>query len=187
MSSIIKDKDFPYDEEKQVIIKNFYNYIATKKEKKKDKLFYKRNPENGNLETYNKAKGDLVSSVNLFYYRPLTKNEYDTMEKERKDAIIALEEQIDIQKSLLRKAYDEFRNTKDSETFIQVNNEIKDLELKKSYIRYPIRNVKTIESIETRRIDFDKEFEIRKAYDIQFSVYRDFPLWKLYGRYTDSK
>lgn len=187
MSSIIKDKDFPYDEEKQLMIKSIYNNISKRKEKKKDKYLYKINSENGNLEIYDKVKGELHASVNLFYYRPITKDEYDTMEKERKDAIITLEEQIDIQKSLLRKAYDEFKNTKDSETFIQVNNEIKDLELKKSYIRYPIRNVKTIESIETRDINFDKEFEIRKAYDIQFSVYRDFPLWKLYGRYTDSK
>lgn len=187
MSSIIKDTDFPYDEKAQITIKNFYNTISKRKEKKKDKYLYKINPENGNLETYNKAKDELLSSVNLFYYRPITKEEFDIMEQERKDAIIALEEQIDIQKSLLRKAYDEFRSTKESETFIQVNNQIKDLELKKSYIRYPIRNVKTIESIETRRINFDKEFEIRKAYDIQFSIYRDFPLWKLHGRYTDSK
>jgi predicted NAD-dependent protein-ADP-ribosyltransferase YbiA (DUF1768 family) len=185
--SSIKDRDFPYDETKQKQIKAFFNHIATKKEKKKDKLFYKRNPTSGNLEVYDKKTGDLVSSIPLFYYRPITKEEIDIMERERTDAIIVLEEQIDIQKSLLRKAYDEFKNTKKSETVIQVNNEIKDLELKKSYLRYPVRDVKVVESIETRDIDYDKLFEIRKSYDVQFSIYRAFPLWKLYGRYTDSK
>lgn len=185
--SSIKDSDFPYDETKQNQIKAFFNHIATKKEKKKDKIFYKRNPETGNLEIFDKKSGDLVSSIPLFYYRPITKEEIDTMKTERLDAIIALEEQIDIQKSLLRKAYIEFKNTKNSETFIQINNEIKDLELKKTFLRSPVRDTKIIESIETRQINLDKEFEIRKSYDIQISIYRDFPLWKLYGRYTDSK
>ena len=185
--SSIKDPDFPYDETKQNQIKAFFNHIATKKEKKKDKIFYKRNPENGNLEIYDKKTGDLVSSIPLFYYRQITKEEINTMETQRIDAIIALEEQIDIQKALLRKVYSEFKNTGSSETFIQVNNEIRNLELQKSYLRSPVRDAKIIESIETRDIDYSKEFEVRKAYDIQFTVYRDFPLWKLYGRYTDSK
>ena len=185
--SSIKDPDFPYDETKQKQIKAFFNHIATKKEKKKDKIFYKRNPETGNLEIFDKKTGDLVSSIPLFYYRPITKEEIDTMKTERIDAIISLEEEIDIQKSLLRKAYTEFKNTKNSETFIQINNEIKDLELKKTFLRSPVRDTKIIESIETRQINLDKEFEVRKLYDIQISIYREFPLWKLYGRYTDSK
>lgn len=185
--SSIKDPDFPYDETKQKQIKAFFNHIATKKEKKKDKIFYKRNPETGNLEIFEKKTGDLVSSIPLLYYRPITKEEIDTMKTERIDAIISLEEEIDIQKSLLRKAYTEFKNTKNSETFIQINNEIKDLELKKTFLRSPVRDTKIIESIETRQINLDKEFEVRKLYDIQISIYREFPLWKLYGRYTDSK
>jgi predicted NAD-dependent protein-ADP-ribosyltransferase YbiA (DUF1768 family) len=185
--SSIKDPDFPYDETKQKQIKAFFNHIATKKEKKKDKIFYKRNPETGNLEIFDKKTGDLVSSIPLLYYRPITKEEIDTMKTERIDAIISLEEEIDIQKSLLRKAYTEFKNTKNSETFIQINNEIKDLELKKTFLRSPVRDTKIIESIETRQINLDKEFEVRKLYDVQISIYREFPLWKLYGRYTDSK
>jgi predicted NAD-dependent protein-ADP-ribosyltransferase YbiA (DUF1768 family) len=185
--SSIKDSEFPYDETKQNQIKTFFNHIATKKEKKKDKVFYKRNPENGNLEIYDKKTGDIISSIPLYYYRSITKEEIEIMERERKEGIIILEEQIDIQKALLRKAYTEFKSTKDSGTVLQINNEIRNLELKKSYLRSPVRNTKIVESIETRNIDYDKEFEIRKAYDIQFTVYRNFPLWKLYGRYTDSK
>lgn len=185
--SSIKDPDFPYDETKQKQIKAFFNHIATKKEKKKDKIFYKRNPETGNLEIFDKKTGDLLSSIPLFYYRPITKEEIDIMEKERIDSIIALEEKIDIQKSILRNEYNEFKTTRSSDRFIQINNEIKDLELQKTFLRSPVRNVKIIDTIETRDIDLEKEFEVRKSYDIQFSIYRDFPLWKFYGRYTDSK
>jgi predicted NAD-dependent protein-ADP-ribosyltransferase YbiA (DUF1768 family) len=185
--SSIKDVDFPYDETKQNQIKAFFNHIATKKEKKKDKLFYKRNPENGNLEIYDKKTSDLVSSIPLYYYRPITSEEIDIMERERIDSIITLEEQIEIQKALLRKAYNEFKTSGSSERLLQINNEIRNLELKKSYIRTPVRDTKIVESIETRNINYDKEYEVRKAYDIQFTIYRNFPLWKLYGRYTDSK
>jgi predicted NAD-dependent protein-ADP-ribosyltransferase YbiA (DUF1768 family) len=185
--SSIKDPDFPYDETKQKQIKAFFNHIATKKEKKKDKIFYKRNPETGNLEIFDKKTGDLLSSIPLFYYRPITKEEIDIMEKERIDSIIALEEKIDIQKSILRNEYNEFKTTRSSDRFIQINNEIKDLELQKTFLRSPVRNVKIVDTIETRDIDLEKEFEVRKSYDIQFSIYRDFPLWKFYGRYTDSK
>jgi len=185
--SSIKDPDFPYDETKQKQIKAFFNHIATKKEKKKDKIFYKRNPETGNLEIFDKKTGNLLSSIPLFYYRPITKEEIDIMEKERIDSIIALEEKIDIQKSILRNEYNEFKTSRSSDRFIQINNEIKDLELQKTFLRSPVRNVKIIDTIETRDIDLEKEFEVRKSYDIQFSIYRDFPLWKFYGRYTDSK
>jgi predicted NAD-dependent protein-ADP-ribosyltransferase YbiA (DUF1768 family) len=185
--SSIKDPDFPYDETKQKQIKAFFNHIATKKEKKKDKIFYKRNPETGNLEIFDKKTGDLLSSIPLFYYRPITKEEIDIMEKERIDSIIALEEKIDIQKSILRNEYNEFKISRSSDRFIQINNEIKDLELQKTFLRSPVRNVKIVDTIETRDIDLEKEFEVRKSYDIQFSIYRDFPLWKFYGRYTDSK
>ena len=64
---------------------------------------------------------------------------------------------------------------------------MKDLELKKVIYRTPVRDVKTIESIEKRKIDFEQKYEVRKANNIQVNVYRDFPLWKLYGKYTDSK
>lgn len=185
--SEIKDAEFPYDETKQKQIKAFFHHVATKKEKKKEKFFYKRNEKTGNLETYDKKSGDLVSSIPLYYYRPITSEEYQAMDKKRLDDIIALEEQIDIQKGLLRTAYNEYISTNSAENFIKINNEVKELELKRNYLRSPIRIPKIVESIETRNVDFDKIYEVRKAYDIQFMIYRDFPLWKLYGRYSDSK
>ena len=183
----IEDPEFPYDAKAQIEIKEFFKNIASTKVKKKIKFFYKRSPESGDLEVYDKKTGDLLSSIPMYYYRGLTKEEYTTMDKLRVDAIVALEEQIDIQKGLLRDAYDEFKKTRDSEVYMQINNEIKALELQKTFIRSPIRQAKIIESIETRRVNFDELYEKRKATDIQFTIYRDFPLWKLHGKYTDSK
>jgi predicted NAD-dependent protein-ADP-ribosyltransferase YbiA (DUF1768 family) len=183
----IEDPEFPYDAKAQIEIKEFFKNIASTKVKKKVKFFYKRSPESGDLEVYDKKTGDLLSSIPMYYYRGLTKEEYTTMDKLRVDAIVALEEQIDIQKGLLRDAYDEFKKTRDSEVYMQINNEIKALELQKTFIRSPIRQAKIIESIETRRVNFDELYEKRKATDIQFTIYRDFPLWKLHGKYTDSK
>ena len=183
----IEDPEFPYDAKAQIEIKEFFKNIASTKVKKKVKFFYKRSPESGDLEVYDKKTGDLLSSISMYYYRGLTKEEYTTMDKLRVDAIVALEEQIDIQKELLRDAYDEFKKTRDSEVYMQINNEIKALELQKTFIRSPIRQAKIIESIETRRVNFDELYEKRKATDIQFTIYRDFPLWKLHGKYTDSK
>jgi len=182
----IEDPEFPYDAKTQVQIKEFFNHIVSKP-KKKDKHFYKRSPQSGDLEIYDKKTGDLVSTIPMYYYRSLTKEEFDVMDKLRIDAIVALEELIDIQKGLLRTAYDEYKATKDSEVYMQINNEIKDLELQKTFIRSPIRETKIIDSIETRRVNFEQLHEVRKMQDIQFTITRDFPLWKLHGKYTDSK
>jgi len=176
--------ELPYDKKTQLQIKSFFDNIAAPK--KKSKYTYKR-LENGNLEIYDSKTEELISSIPLYYYRPITKEEFTIMDKERKDSIIAIEEQIDLQKNLLRKAYIHYKNTKDSSDFIKINNELHDLELKKIYLRSPVRIAKIIESIDTRYIDFDEPNEVRKLKDVQFNVYRDYPIWKLYGRYTDSK
>lgn len=176
----------PYDEKTQNEIKSFFNNISNIK--KKSKFIYKR-LENGNLEIYDAKTEELISSIQLYYYRPITKEEFIEMDNERKKAIIEIEEEIDIQRNLLRKAYDEYKrsSTKETSEFMKINEELHDLELKKVYLRSPIRVAKNIESIDTRFVDFEQPHEVRKLQDVQFNIYRDFPLWKLYGRYTDSK
>ena len=176
----------PYDEKTQNEIKSFYNNISSTK--KKSKYIYKR-LENGNLEIYDAKSEELISSIQLYYYRPITKEEFIEMDNERKKAIIEIEEKIDIQRNLLRKAYADYKssNIKEASEFIKINEELHDLELKKVYLRSPIRVAKNVESIDTRFIDFEQPHEVRKLQDVQFNIYRDFPLWKLYGRYTDSK
>jgi len=181
----IVDPLFPYDIKTQNQIESFYNKIATKVGKR-DKFIYTQS-EDGNLETYDKKTNELTSSIPLYYYRYYTKDELQLLETERKDSIIAIEQQIDVTRSLLRKAYEEYKTTQNYTNFLKYNEEMKILELKKLLFRSPVRDIKTIQSVETRDIDFEKQYEIRKTKDVFVNIYREYPLWKLYGKYTDSK
>ena len=176
--------DLPYSPATQIAIKEYYKFIASGKTS--STLVYKQN-QNGNLETYDKKSGELVSSIPLYYYRPITKQEFDEMDALRVQTIIDIEEQIDIQRELLRKAHIEYVTTKDASNFMTINATLNNLELKKVNARTAIRDTKEIESIDKRDIELEKIHEKRKAKNIFVNIYRDFLLWKLYGRYTDSK
>ena len=175
----IVDKDFPYDAKTQIQIETFYKKLGS--QSRKDKYIYKQTEE-GNLESYDRKTNAVISSIPLYYYRSYTKDEIEIIERERTQELINIEEQIDVTKDLLRNAYEEYKKTKNPVNFLKYNEEMKDLELKKVIYRSPVRDVKTIESIE-----IEQKYEVRKANNIQVNVYRDFPLWKLYGKYTDSK
>ena len=176
------EDSFPYDQKTQNEIKTFFK----NKLKSKKKYTYSISNE-GNLETYDTKSGDLLSAITLKYYRPLTKEEIEEMESIRVEEIIKLEEEIDIQKALLRKAYAEYKETKAGLNVVRINQEITELESKKVLLRSPVRNIVDLESVEKRRIYFDNPYETRKEEVVYQMFYRDFPLWKLYGRYTDSK
>ena len=176
------EDNFPYDLKTQEEIKAFFK----NKLKSKKKYTYSISNE-GNLEKYDSKSGDLLSSITLKYYRPLTKEEIQEMENVRVEEIIKLEEEIDIQKALLRKAYDEYKETKVAINVVRINQEITELESKKVLLRSPVRDFINLESVEKRRIYFDNPYESRKEEFVYQMFYRDFPLWKLYGKYTDSK
>ena len=176
------EDNFPYDLKTQEEIKTFFK----NKLKSKKKYTYSISNE-GNLEKYDSKSGDLLSSITLKYYRPLTKEEIQEMESVRVEEIIKLEEEIDIQKALLRKAYDEYKETKVAINVVRINQEIAELESKKVLLRSPVRDFINLESVEKRRIYFDNPYETRKEEFVYQMFYRDFPLWKLYGKYTDSK
>jgi predicted NAD-dependent protein-ADP-ribosyltransferase YbiA (DUF1768 family) len=173
---------FPYDVKTRQEIKTFFQ------NKLKSQKKYKYSISNeGNLETYDSKNGELLSSIVLKYYRPLTKDEIDEMEKVRLEEIIKIEEEIDIQKALLRKAYQEYKETKVASNVVKINQDISELEKNKINLRSPVRDIINIFGVEKRKIYFDMPYEQRKE-EIVYQMYaRDFPLWKLYGRYTDSK
>ena len=177
----IEDPDFPYDKKTQVQMKGFFDHISGPT-KKRDKFLYKRSDE-GNLEIYDIKTNQLVSSIPLYYYRPYSKEEFETIEKKRLESIIEIETNIDIQKDLLRKAH----SNKDKSEIIKINEDIHNLELKKTSIRSPIRDIKIIFEPEIRSIMMNEPYEKRKMESVYQTIYRDFPLWKLYGKYTDSR
>ena len=176
------EDNFPYDLQTQNEIKTFFK----NKLKPKKKYTYSVSNE-GNLETYDVKTGELINSITLKYYRPLTIDEIDIIERTRLEEIIKLEEEIDIQKALLRKAYQEYKETKVGSNVLRINQEIADLESKKVLIRSPLREMIDLESVEKRRIYFDMPYEVRKEEIVYKMFQRDFPLWQLYGKYTDSK
>lgn len=179
----IQDKEFPYDNTKINAIKAYFKNKANPKKHMK----YTFSNE-GNLDTYDVKKGEIIDTIKLDYYRPITKEEYEIIDKIRIDAIVEVEEQIDIEKSLLRQAYADYKETNNASQVVEHNNEISDLEKKKVFLRSPVKTLINFpESIEKRTIYFDIPFEKRKIENVSQMVYRDFPLWKLYGKYTASK
>uniref|UniRef100_A0A6C0D730 NADAR domain-containing protein n=1 Tax=viral metagenome TaxID=1070528 RepID=A0A6C0D730_9ZZZZ len=176
------EDNFPYDSQTQNEIKTFFK----NKLKSKKKYTYSISNE-GNLETYDSKTGELINSILLKYYRPLTKEEIDDMERERIESIIQVEEQIDIQKAMLRKAYQDYKETKVATDVVRINQEIANLDAQKVLLRSPVREIIDLQSIEKRSIYFDMPQEKRKEELVYKMFTRDFPLWKLYGRYTDSK
>lgn len=177
----IQDSEFPYDEKTQVQIKGFYNKLAVKG-KKRDKLVYKVS-ESGNLDTYSKETNELVTTIPLYYYRPYSKEEFNELERKRIEDIIGIESKIDIQKELLRKAV----LVKDISEVLRINEDIRQLELQKVQVRSPIRDIIYLEGVSKKVVYFDQPYEERKAETLYQTIYRDFPLWKLYGKYTDSR
>lgn len=181
-SHYIDDVEFPYNETKQKAIHAYFKNMTQPKKHMRYTF-----SENGDLETYDVKKGEVIDTIQLNYYRPITKEEFETQNNERIAALIATEEQIDIQKSLLRKAYEIYKETGNAANVVEINQDIINLERQKTAIRSPVRSSTWFEKVQKRSIYFDMPFETRMVEDIDQYYYRDFPLWKLYGKYTDSK
>lgn len=179
----IEDKEFPYDSKKQKLIQAYFKSKAKPKKNMQYTYSY-----DGDLETYDNKKGELIDTIKLDYYTNITKEEYESIETERKNAIIVIEEMIDIKKELLRKAYETYKITRDATPVVEYNNEVTNLEKQKMFLRSSIREIIPFaDSFEKRKIYFDMPFEKRMVDDVSYMFYRNFPLWKMYGKYTASK
>jgi len=176
----IQDPDFPYNEETQIKIQAFFKNKVRKPNKRSKTRQYYVISEKGDLDTLDESKS-VISTIPLQYYRPYSKEEIDGLEKERLEAIIIVEEEIESNKKL-------FRETNDMETKFNINTEIQVLEMKRSSLISPYKSIKDVQHIDIKKILLEEEKEKRKMGDIVFQVVtRNFPLWKLYGKYTASK
>lgn len=176
----IEDPDFPYNEETQLKIQAFFkNKVRKLNKRAKTKQYYVIS-EKGDLDTIDESK-NVISTIPLQYYRAYSKEELDNLEKERREAIIEVEEEIESQKKL-------FRETNDMETKFNINSEIQLLEMRRSYLISPYKTIKDVQHIDIKKILLDQEKEKRKMDNTVYQVVtRNFPLWKLYGKYTPSK
>ena len=176
----IEDPDFPYDNETQSKVQTFFTKMTKKPNKKSKKREYYVISEKGDLVTLD-ANKEVISTIVLQYYRPYSAEELETIEKARIDAIIEVEEEIEAQKKL-------YREEVDMELKFNINSNIQDLETKRNYLISPYMSIKDVNSIEIRDILLEENKEKRKMSDTVFQlITRNFPLWKLYGKYTPTK
>jgi predicted NAD-dependent protein-ADP-ribosyltransferase YbiA (DUF1768 family) len=176
----IEDPDFPYSEEIQSKVKTFFTKMTKKPNKRSKKREYYVISEKGDLVTLDDKK-EVISTIVLQYYRPYSTEELETIEKARIDAIIKVEEEIEEQKK-------RYREEDDMELKFNINSEIQDLEIKRNYLISPYKTIKDVNRIDISEILLDEKKETRKMSDTVFQlITRNFPLWKLYGKYTPTK
>jgi predicted NAD-dependent protein-ADP-ribosyltransferase YbiA (DUF1768 family) len=176
----IEDPDFPYNEEIQSKVKTFFTKMTKKPNKRSKKREYYIISEKGDLVTLDDKK-EVISTIVLQYYRPYSTEELETIEKARIDAIIEVEEEIEAQKK-------RYREEDDMELKFNINSEIQNLEIKRNYFISPYKTIKDVKKIDISEIILDEKKETRKMGDTVFQlVTRNFPLWKLYGKYTATK
>jgi len=176
----IKDPDFPYNEETQIKIQTFFTNKVKKPNKRSKTRQYYVVSEKGDLTTLDESKS-VISTIPLQYYRPYSQEELEDIEKQRIESIIEVEEEIESNKKL-------FRESNDIETKFNINSEIQLLEMKRSDLITPYKIIKDVQHIDIKDILLEKEKEKRKMAETVYQVVtRNFPLWKLYGKYTPSK
>lgn len=168
------------EDKRQETLKNFFKKMLKKQDKRlKEKLFYGYD-EDGNLVVKDKDD-NIVSSIELEYYRPYSKDEFEEIENERREKIIELEAEIDELKHTLFEA----ENIEDE---YNINSQITNLEKQKAYIISPYTSIKQVKGLEVREVQMTDEPEEKRKQKLVYQVvYRDFPLAKLYGKYTKSK
>lgn len=168
------------EDKKQEVLKNFYKKLLKKPSKRHAQKEFYGYDENGNLVVKD-ADNNTISTIELEYYRAYSKDEFEEMENERREKIIELERQIDELKLTLPEA----ENIEDE---FNVHSQIMSLEKQKAFIISPYISIKSVEGLETRDVQMEDEPEEKRKQKLVYQVvYKDFPLAKLYGKYTHSK
>jgi predicted NAD-dependent protein-ADP-ribosyltransferase YbiA (DUF1768 family) len=168
------------EDKKQELLKNFYKKLLRKPSKKYAQKEFYGYDEDGNLVVTD-ANKNVISTIELEYYRAYSKDEFEEIEQERRDKIIELEEKIDEQREGLAKADnidDEFN----------IHFQIANLEKQKAFIISPYTSIKNVKGLEVRDVQMEDQAEEKRKQKLVYQVVRrDFSLPKLYGKYTASK
>jgi len=168
------------DNTRQEKLKNFFKKLVKKPSKKYvEKEFYGYD-DTGNLVVTDKDN-NIISTIELEYYRGYSKDEFEEMEKERRDKIIELENKIDEQRESLN-------SVESIEDEFNIHTEITNLEKQRSFIISPYRSIKSVKGLEVRDVQMEDQAEEKRKQKLVYqAVFRDFPLANLYGKYTRSK
>ena len=136
--------------------------------------------EDGNLVELNR-EGSVIKTLALPDYRVPTYEEFDTMEKDRLEAIAAAQKVYDDTRRELRQRL-QAEDVPKSEV-LRLNRAAREADIKLLSARFPLLNVEVEGSVEINKIDFTKSFEKRKyPYDFYFLKERPFTLQQQYVR-----
>ena len=168
------------ESKKLEVLKNFYKKFLRKPSKRHAQKEIYDYDEDGNLVVKD-ADNNIISTIELEYYRAYSKDEFEEMENERREKIIELETKIDELKLTLPEA----ENIEDE---FNIHSQIMSLEKQKAFSISPYISIKSVEGLETRDVQMQDEPEEKRKQKLVYQVvYKDFPLAKLYGKYTHSK
>jgi predicted NAD-dependent protein-ADP-ribosyltransferase YbiA (DUF1768 family) len=107
---------------------------------------------------------NVLKTLQLKHYRPITTEERAAMEEERLEKLAALDTLFEQKRKKLREAMIAYKATGAIEPVLEANQEANDVELQRILVRTPIRNVKQVAIPETRDVLFDEPYEKRKLF-----------------------
>lgn len=113
----------------------------------------------GNLEI--KDKGD---TIQLKRFIPLDAEDRANLEEYRTDTLSKLEEDYDTQLRALRMAWDAYRETGEMEPIVRLNERVRELDARRSAVRFMVRDIVAIDNPVTKQILFDELYEERKLF-----------------------
>jgi ribA/ribD-fused uncharacterized protein len=129
--------------------------------------FYKSRAKNSDLFTYDNngnlieldKNGGVKSTLPLPTYRAPTYEEFNEMEQKRKGTIIKAEQDYENARTELRRANESLLPTSE---VLRLNKKVEELDIILQSVRFPLRYVKTMDSVAVRDVLFDDIYETRK-------------------------
>ena len=113
----------------------------------------------GNLETK-----DPPDTIQLKRFISLETEDRAKLEEYRKDTLSKLEEDYDTQLRALRIAWDAYRETGEMEPIVRLNERVRELDARRSAVRFMVRDIVSISNPVTKQILFDETYEERKLF-----------------------
>jgi hypothetical protein len=154
-------------------LRKFYKFRS----KKPDLYTY---DDNGDLIIKDKD-GSIKKTITLPSYRPPTFEELDAMSEKRTTAIAEAEQEFETARQELRQAFD----TPDTmmSDILRLNRKVTEADIKLQTVRFPLRSVIDIESVEIRDVMFEDSKEQRKMEsELKAFITRPFTLEEQYSR-----
>jgi len=115
------------------------------------------------------AKGNLEikdphDTIQLKRFVPLDAEDRAKLEEYRTDTLSKLEEEYDTQLRSLRMAWHAYRDTGNMEPILSINERVREIDARRSAVRFMVRDIVSINNPVTNQILFDEKYEERKLF-----------------------